>query len=198
VVSGYAGEWWGRGRRFGITTLTGDRVYWWAARNEPADGHAADEQMHVADLFRGWADPVPELIATTPAEKMLRNDIVDRPPDRRWVRGRVVLIGDAAHPTTPNFGQGGCMAIEDAAVLARHLRSGGEVAAGMAAFVAERYPRTTSVTRGSWRFGRVGHWEGRLRCWARDRLLGLVLPVLGPKGLLSYATFDVGPVPASP
>ena len=129
VAPGYVGEWWGRGRRFGITTLPGDRVYWWATKNEPAGGLAGDGCGYVTEAFRGWADPVPELIATTLPGRVLRNDIVDRPPTSRWASGRAVLIGDAAHPTTPNLGQGGCMAIEDAAVLARRLRGDGDLAA---------------------------------------------------------------------
>ena len=82
LEAGYGAEWWGRGRRFGITTLPGDRVYWWAAKNAPANGHAADERAVVAEAFRGWADPVPELIATTPAEKVFRNDIIDHCGER--------------------------------------------------------------------------------------------------------------------
>jgi 2-polyprenyl-6-methoxyphenol hydroxylase-like FAD-dependent oxidoreductase len=108
-----------------------------------------------------------------------------------------VLIGDAAHPTTPNLGQGGCMAIEDAAVLARRLLGGGAPAPNLAAFAEDRYPRTSAITRASWRFGRLGQWGGRLPCWLRDRLIGLVLLAVGPSGLLSYATFDVGPLPAA-
>jgi len=53
---------------------------------------------------------------------VLQHDIVDRPPVRGWGRGRVVLLGDAAHPTTPNLGQGAAMAIEDAQVLQRALK----------------------------------------------------------------------------
>jgi 2-polyprenyl-6-methoxyphenol hydroxylase-like FAD-dependent oxidoreductase len=111
---GYIGEWWGRGRRFGITTLPGDRVYWFATHNAPPGQHS--DLSTVTELFRGWADPVPELIATT--SQLLQNDIVDRPPTRAWSVGRIGLIGDAAHPTTPNYGQGGCQAIEDGVVLA--------------------------------------------------------------------------------
>jgi 2-polyprenyl-6-methoxyphenol hydroxylase-like FAD-dependent oxidoreductase len=198
VAPGYVGEWWGRGRRFGITTLTGDRVYWWATKNEPAGGRAGDEPGYVSEAFRGWADPVSELIATTPPERVIRNDILDRPPSRAWASGRAVLIGDAAHPTTPNLGQGGCMAIEDAAVLARWLRGDGDLAHNLGAFVAERFPRTTDITKASWRFGRIGQWEGRLSCWVRDGLFGLAVRSVGSQGLLRYATYDPGPLPAAP
>jgi 2-polyprenyl-6-methoxyphenol hydroxylase-like FAD-dependent oxidoreductase len=197
VAPGYVGEWWGRGRRFGITTLAGDRVYWWATKNEPAGGRAGDERGYVDAAFRGWADPVPELIATTPPDRLIRNDILDRPPDRRWASGRAVLIGDAAHPTTPNLGQGGCMAIEDAAVLARSLRGGTDLDRNLEAFIAERFPRTSDITKTSWTFGSFGQWEGRLSCWVRDGLFGPVVRRVGSRGLLRYATYDTGPLLAA-
>ncbi len=137
---------------------------------------------------------MPELIASTPPAAVLRNDIVDRPPARPWGRGRVVLVGDAAHPTTHNFGQGGCQAIEDAVVLARHMGGGGVTESALRAFEAERYPRTTAVTRDSWQFGRIGQWDGRPSCAVRDRLLRLLMPMTAGRTLPKYAAFDVGPV----
>lgn len=190
---GYVGEWWGRGRRFGITTLPGDRVYWFAALNAPQGQKAADERAAVAAAFRGFADPVPELIAATPPDRVLRNDIVDRPPALPWAVGRVGLVGDAAHPTTPNLGQGGCQAIEDAVVLARHVRRGGP-AGVWEGFAAERFPRTRAVVRESWTFGRIGQWEGRLACRLRDAFFGAVFPLIGLRTLPKHASFDVGPL----
>jgi 2-polyprenyl-6-methoxyphenol hydroxylase-like FAD-dependent oxidoreductase len=191
---GDAGEWWGRGRRFGITTLPGDRVYWYTGFNAPAGQRAADEKAAVTEAFRGWADPVPELIASTPPAAVLRNDSFDRPPNMQWAKGRALLLGDAAHPTTPNLGQGGCMAIEDAVVLARCLKRGPDVPASLTAFVEERFARTTAVTNESWRLGRVGQWDGRAACWLRDRLFRVLFPLVGEKSFTKYATFDVGAV----
>lgn len=192
LTPGYFGEWWGRGRRFGITTLPGDRVYWFATLNAPAGRRTADEKAACGDTFRGWADPVPELIASTPPAAVLRNDIFDRPPNPNWATGRVVLVGDAAHPTTPNLGQGGCMAIEDAVVLARCLKRGPDVPTSLTAFVRERFARTSGVTNESRKFGRLGQWEGAAACWVRNRLLRAVLPLVGAKGMTKYAAFDVG------
>lgn len=197
VEVGYIGEWWGRGQRFGITTLTGDRVYWFAVKNAPPGGHAADESAAVRDLFRDWADPIPELLAATPPDRVFRNDIVDRPPTPVWSNGRAGLIGDAAHPTTPNFGQGGCMAIEDAVVLARQLAANPDPAEAWRAFAAERYRRTSGITHESWRFGKMAHLEGRVSCWLRDRAFGLLLPLIGARSLPKYAAFDVGTLPAA-
>ncbi|MFO1065283.1 MAG: FAD-dependent monooxygenase [Pirellulales bacterium] len=82
-------------------------------------GHAGDEHATVMKMFADWASPLPEVLASTEPSKVIRADIIDRPPRRPWAQGRSVLVGDAAHSTTPNFGQGGGMAIEDAVVLAR-------------------------------------------------------------------------------
>jgi 2-polyprenyl-6-methoxyphenol hydroxylase-like FAD-dependent oxidoreductase len=194
LAAGYGAEWWGRGQRFGITTLSGDRVYWWATKNESAGGHNSDERGYVADAFRDWSDPVQEIIASTRPDKVFRNDIIDRQPTNNWVSGRALLIGDAAHPTTPNLGQGGCMAIEDAAVLARHLAANGNLDQALNAFVTERYARTTAVTRISWRMGRIGQKSGTLTCWARDKMFGLLLPWIGERGLLKFPVYDPGPL----
>ncbi len=72
--------------------------------------------------------------------------IYDRDPVPQWTRGRVTLLGDAAHPTMPTLAQGGNMAIEDGYVLARNLARHADVDAGLAGYVAERQPRTARVT----------------------------------------------------
>ncbi|MCS6243857.1 MAG: FAD-dependent monooxygenase [Opitutus sp.] len=198
VGPGYLAEWWGRGRRFGITTLPGDQVYWWATKNEPAFERGANERAAVTTAFQGWAGPVTEIIAATPAAAVLRNDILDRPPTRFWSKDRIGLIGDAAHPTTPNLGQGGCLAIEDAVALARHLSNGADPEAGLTSFAAERFPRTTAVTKESLRFGSIGQWEGRFATWGRDKAFELLLPLIGPKSMSKYAQFDVGHHPLVP
>lgn len=190
---GYIAEWWGRGQRFGITTLPRDRVYWFATQNI-GPGQHGDEWQLVGDAFHGWADPVSEILATTPRTHVFRNDIIDRPPNRDWVSGRAVLIGDAAHSTTPNFGQGGCMAIEDSVVLARCLINEPKLESALASFVVERCPRTSAIIRESWRFGRVGQMQGRISCWMRDRLFGMLLPLIGSRTMPKHAMFDVGPL----
>ncbi|HEU0052664.1 MAG TPA: FAD-dependent monooxygenase, partial [Longimicrobium sp.] len=113
----------GAGRRFGIAPIGGGRVCWWATANEPEGTDDAPEgrKAKLLRLFGRFHAPIPMLLDRTPEEEMLKNGTYDRPPVRGWGRGLVTLLGDAAHPTTPNFGQGGCLAVEDAAVLAAAL-----------------------------------------------------------------------------
>lgn len=196
VEAGYVGEWWGRGQRLGITTIPNDRVYWFATQNAPPNGRAADERAHLQAIFAGWTDPADLIFATTPAEHIFRNDIIDRAPNRPWSKGRAGLIGDAAHSTTPNLGQGGCTAIEDSVVLARHLSTNPAPDRALEAFTAERFPRTAGVINESWKFGRLGQKEGKFACWLRDTMLGLLGPLMGEGGLMKHAGFDTGPLPA--
>lgn len=196
TLPGYVGEWWGRGKRFGITTLTHDRLYWFAVHNSPADRYPVDNHAAVTELFRDWADPVSEIIASTPPERLIHSDIVDRPPTDIWSKGRIGLIGDAVHSTTPNLGQGGCVAIEDAVALARAMVTTASPAEAFVAFKSERYKRTSAITNESWRLGKVAQWEGRFSCWLRDAGLGVLLSLIGTRGIAHHASFDIGPLPA--
>jgi 2-polyprenyl-6-methoxyphenol hydroxylase-like FAD-dependent oxidoreductase len=173
VANGVASETWGCGARFGIVRLNARQVYWFATVNT-AEGQmqaAAAEKAWLLGKFGAWHHPVGMLIETTPAEEILRNDIYDFEPMEQWHRGRVVLLGDAAHATTPNMGQGACQAMESAVVLARCLAQEGELAAALGAYERERQGRTAWITNQSWRIGRVGQIDKRWLCGVRDFVL---------------------------
>ncbi len=170
----------GRGLRFGTVPIGGGRVAWWATANEAehADDGSGGRKARLLRLFGDWHEPVPQLIQATPEDEILKNGTYDRPPVRRWGRGRVTLLGDAAHPTTPNLGQGGCMAIEDAAVLARCLVQTDDVPAALRAFEARRYRRTAWITRESLRYGRVAQWQHATAVRLRDAVFRLAPPAV--------------------
>ncbi|WP_224366607.1 FAD-dependent monooxygenase [Hyalangium versicolor] len=168
-------ETWGTGLRFGVVPLGEGRTYWFATANLPAGGiDAPDAHGELLTRFSGWHAPVRALIENTPAATIVRTDIQDRPPVQHWARGRVVLIGDAAHPMTPNMGQGGGQAVEDAVVLARCLATEKEWPAALARYERLRLPRANSFVSQSRRLGAIGQWENALACWLRDRLFRLV------------------------
>lgn len=147
----------GRGKRFGLGPVGVGRLGWWASAN------AADHD-DLPSLFAGWYQPVLELIEATPKKSILKTTALDRDPIKTWGNGRMTLLGDAIHPTTPNLGQGGCLAIEDALVLAKCFEkfSAGEEA--LRRYERCRYERTAAVTRYSRYYGAVGQWEN---LWAR-------------------------------
>jgi 2-polyprenyl-6-methoxyphenol hydroxylase-like FAD-dependent oxidoreductase len=167
------GETWGRGRRFGQWGMTGGRVYWYATETVPEGQGDPPEgrRQGLLRLFRGWHKPVEDLIAATDESAILRNDVYDRPPLRRWSVGRTTLLGDAAHPMTPDMGQGACQAIEDAVVLADCLTRSSEVAEALRAYESRRIPRTRRVVRESRQAGTIAQWSNPLACRVREALL---------------------------
>lgn len=170
----------GSGLRFGVVPVGGGRVSWWASANEPAGSSDAPEgaRARLLRLFGRWHRPIPRLLEATPEAEIIKGDVCDRAPTRRWGRGRVTLLGDAAHPTTPNFGQGGCMAIEDAAALARSVaRHDGDLATAFRAFERVRYRRTAEITWQSRLYGWVGQWEGSAAAARRTTLFRVAGPL---------------------
>jgi 2-polyprenyl-6-methoxyphenol hydroxylase-like FAD-dependent oxidoreductase len=163
-------EIWGRGLRFGIVPIADDEIYWFAVANAPA-GELDIPRASLIERFAHFGEPVRTLLEATPAERMLRTDIQDRKPVSTWSKGRVCLLGDAAHPTTPNLGQGGCMAVEDAVVLAHFLSKYAALAEALAAYERKRVEHTRKIVDASWQFGRVAQLENRFLTWLRDLAL---------------------------
>ena len=163
-------ESWGCGARFGIVRVDKDRVYWFSTANAPEGRKLSPSQSKrfLLDYFKDWHHPVKLLIESTPAERILHNDIYDIPPMKKWCRGRAALLGDAAHPTTPNIGQGACMAIESSLALARCLREGDNLSESLSSYESGRMPRTAWITNQSWRIGRIGQFQNPLLCAMRD------------------------------
>lgn len=190
---GHISETWGSGRRFGVMPIGGGLVCWYATRNGPAgrpDGPDG-RQQEVLGLFRGWHGPVEDLVAATDPSQILRNDARDLPPLRRWGSGSVSLLGDAAHPITPNVGQGACMAIEDAAILAKCLAAEPDTRAALRAYERARRPRTAYVSRQSNRVGAIGQFENPLLVGARDLVARAFLWASHDMALNSVYAFQV-------
>jgi 2-polyprenyl-6-methoxyphenol hydroxylase-like FAD-dependent oxidoreductase len=192
LARGTALEVYGEGLRFGVGPLGLGRTGWWATANEPeATPEApAEHARKLLRLFEGWPPPVPELIEATPSENILRNAAYDRPAAGAWGRGRVTLLGDAIHPMTPNLGQGGCQAIEDAAVLARSLAKYGDVGRAARAYESRRRTRAGRVARYSRLYGAVGQLEGRAATRLRARLLSSIPEELGRRLLSLVFDYD--------
>lgn len=169
-------ESWGPGARFGIVPIGFGQVYWFATLNTPAGGTDAPgtSRERLLEVFGGWHAPIAGLLQATPEEAILRTDINDRPPASRWTKGRVTLLGDAAHPMTPNMGQGGCQAIEDAVVLAGCLSRASGVEAALADYEHRRVDRANSFVARSYSLGRMAQWESAAGRFVRDALLRMV------------------------
>lgn len=167
-------ETWGRGQRFGVIPMDDGRVYAFAAAAVPAGERAEDERAQLRDRFAGWHEPIPTLIAAVAPGEILRHDVAAlATPLPTFAVGRVALLGDAAHAMTPDLAQGGCMAIEDAVVLASLVTAEPtrDLAAGLRAYSAQRLPRTTAVARRSALAGRLAQARGRAAVTLRTGVL---------------------------
>lgn len=193
VTLGVTSESWGCGSRFGILRVDKERVYWFATANAPAGRTLppGERKSSLLQRFRGWHHPVELLLESTPADEILHNDIYDLKPIERWGIGRVVLLGDAAHPTTPNMGQGACMAIESSFVLARCLSQEGDLAGALRRYETERMPRTAWITDQSWKIGRIGQLENPPACRARDFVLSIMPDRVTRKTLERAAGYEL-------
>jgi 2-polyprenyl-6-methoxyphenol hydroxylase-like FAD-dependent oxidoreductase len=172
-VHGEAGETWGRGRRFGIAPLPDGRVYWFATQAVPPGTEVVDDRQAVIERFGDWHAPIRELVEATDPTAVLRHDIHDLArPLASFVRGRTILVGDAAHAMTPDLGQGTGQAIEDAASIALLLR-GHDVEDAVRAYDEVRRPRSQAVARRSRTTGQVAQLASPPLAFLRDAALTL-------------------------
>lgn len=157
-------ETWGPGARFGIVPLNRNRLYWFATLN----AKAKDEKLKtyttkdILKQFQDFHHPIPEIIKHTKEEQLIWADINDLAPIKQFAFNNILLLGDAAHATTPNMGQGACMAIEDAATLANCMKNYGAIEEAFRQFELRRIGRTTKIVNTSWRLGKVAQLENPL------------------------------------
>jgi 2-polyprenyl-6-methoxyphenol hydroxylase-like FAD-dependent oxidoreductase len=170
-------ETWGNGWRFGFVPLTRGRASWFATAHAPEGAHAPDaggEKRTVLDLVASSHALAQAIVEATPAEAILRTDLYDRPPLATWSQGRGTLLGDAAHPMTPNLGQGACQAIEDAYVLADSLAGAPTVPTvptALSAYEARRIKRANAIARRSRQQGWIAQWANPLAMGVRSALM---------------------------
>ncbi|GAB3565133.1 FAD-dependent monooxygenase [Amycolatopsis endophytica] len=147
----------GPGTEVGMVPLTGDRLYWYLACHAPEGRRHADPLGYLRGRFHDLPDPLPALLDATPPDRLLHHDLFAlRTPLPTYLRGRVALLGDAAHAMTPYLGQGGCQAIEDAVVLAAAIAGHERVEDALAHYDRERRPRSQAIARRSDQAGRFG------------------------------------------
>lgn len=192
-VGGLWGELLGQGARFGITPLDKGRIYWYAAQNLPEGSHIAPDalQNYLLAIFGDWVAPIPDILRASPKETILQNDIYDIDPLPAWTRGRVALLGDAAHAMTPNLGQGGCQAIEDAVVLAKCLRGATVVEEALKRYQEQRLMRANQLILMSRRLGKILAPNNALLCSLRDLAFRLMPASLQMRNLENVVGYEV-------
>ncbi len=168
-------EMWSVGKRFGIVPLKNNKVHCFASVNtlQNSEANRKISLDDFRDIFSCFGGYVPDLLgALENSCDLMYNDLEDVHL-KQYYKGRVVLIGDAAHGMTPNMTQGASMAIEDAVVLAANLTNRSNIEKSLERFQAARWPRTRSIQKKSNLLGKIGQLHNphlcRLRnyCWQR-------------------------------
>jgi 2-polyprenyl-6-methoxyphenol hydroxylase-like FAD-dependent oxidoreductase len=158
-----------------------DGVMWWST--QPAHGIDAATframsqdaiKRHLLNFHAGWHDPIPQLLET--AENIAVSATLDVATLPTWSRKRTLLIGDAAHATSPHAGQGASLALEDAFRLAIHLCQDQEITTTFRNFESERRERAERVVALARRNGNQKREFSRTGAWIRDRMIKLVMP----------------------
>lgn len=132
-------------KRVGLLNVGRGRLYYFI--DTPLDDAAVDSddpRTELREHFATWCEPIRSLIEAIDS-KSPRQHIGDFDELESYAKGRIVLLGDAAHATTPMLGQGAAMGLEDSLVLGRHLATANSYREALAAYDAERRPRAASV-----------------------------------------------------
>jgi 2-polyprenyl-6-methoxyphenol hydroxylase-like FAD-dependent oxidoreductase len=166
----------GRGRRIGIFPLPGNMAYWYAAVNMSQEEAEKQEKtaQSVLSHFNGWAEPVNTLIKNTGEDRLILTRIFHAPDIPKLVSGHMALLGDAAHPMTPDLGQGACQAIEDAWILAECLSQDQSVIERLRTYENKRLQRVRSIARNSFRMGRLRQMDNPLGLAIRNNLFRIL------------------------
>ncbi|MCC7158979.1 MAG: FAD-dependent monooxygenase [Ignavibacteria bacterium] len=169
-------ETWGPKGRFGIVPLAEGKIYWFASVNAKQNDPVL-KNFEVNDLLKHFAEyhsSVKAVLQNTSESVLLLNDIIDLEPINNYAFGKIVLIGDAAHATTPNMGQGACQAIEDAVILAVELSKAGSIEDAFERFSVRRIKRTHFIVNNSWKLGKMAQSSNPLFSMLRNFTLRLI------------------------
>ena len=203
VPTGYAGdtgegalltETWGAGRRFSLFPAGVGQTYWFAVltQHEHARVAPGEVRAHLRHHFAGFHAPVGEVIEAIDEDAVHATPIHDLPKLPSWHSPLVCLIGDAAHAITPNVGQGACLALEDALVLARRLEDAETLNGAFDAFERVRRRRVASIGAAARATGWIGQWRAPVLLRLRRRLMRSVPDALVARQMASWAGYRAG------
>jgi len=171
---------------------------WWSTQPSHGVDAAAFRAMdqdtmrrHLLDFHAGWHDPIPRILQA--ADNIAVTDTLDVATLPTWSRGRTLLIGDAAHATSPHAGQGASLALEDAMCLGRLMAQGQEFGKELRetflAFEEERRGRAEKIVAIARRNGNSKHAFSATGAWVRDWMMRLLIP-LTSKGMDFMYAYD--------
>lgn len=176
--------WLGPKVKTGLNPVSADEMYLFVTEDRPENTHIAPSDF--LPTLKGLLAPFPAPLMQQVAQQLdEHSQIVYRPLESLlvpapWYRGRVVLVGDTVHATTPHMASGACIGIEDAIVLAEEVGNGGSVAEALAHYQERRWERCRMVVQNSGRLGEIeiagGDKEEHGKIM-RETLMALAAPI---------------------
>lgn len=179
-------ELWEKGKRFGFIQVSKHKVYWYAVMN----AHLVKEDSNLLEMYKEFHHDVLSLIEATPKTSVILNDIIDLQPITKWHKNKICLVGDAAHATTPNMGQGACQAVEDAFVLGQLFNKSNNVKEIFEQYEQLRQKKAQKIVKTSWKIGEIAHFENDFAIGCRNQLLKLIPDSLNEKQLDKIFNMD--------
>ncbi len=142
---------WGKKLQFGVSKISDGKIYWYAVKL--SDPNLQDDKENLkqllTEMFSAFHPLVNSLIRNTPVDKIIRGDLSDLEPLTKWNKGNICLIGDAAHSMTPDLGQGGAQAIEDAFYISNLIYTSVDMEKAFDAFCNYRKPKVDALVKQS-------------------------------------------------
>jgi len=154
-------------------------------------GTGSERKQMAIDSYKGWHEPIPELIDATDPQAIKWDGAYDRLPLDQWGRNSITLLGDAAHVTAPFMGQGACQALEDAVWLARYLDGSQDTRSALRAYESHRQKRTKMIVQLSRQAGRVFHVSNPIGASMRNLLVKYGPPSVSMGPLIQAITDDL-------
>ena len=147
-------EMWGKRIRFGFAQLSPEQVYWFAVKSMSGQDRNLNKE-EVSQLFKDFIPMVCEVIKA--ADYIHEDELSDLSRLDTWSQQNVCLLGDAAHATTPNMGQGACQGIEDAYYFANSFAASNQTSDAFSQFESLRRKKVDYVVNTSWMLGKIAH-----------------------------------------
>lgn len=167
-------ELWGKGKRFGFVHINENEVYWYALANYKKDYQKEYSNTNLEELFSSFNPLIKKIIVNTNKSYIIFNEMIDLKPISTWYKNNVCLIGDAAHATTPNLGQGACQAIESAYVIAECLATEKNAQKAFKKLEKIRKNTATQIINKSWSIGKMAHLKNNFAIFLRNSIIKLM------------------------
>ncbi len=175
-------EVWGPETEFGFMRVSDSELYWFGYFRHPEGASFGDELASARDRFAGWSPQIRAIVAATTADQLMRHDVYYLPGGlHTYIRGRVVMVGDAAHAALPTVGGGASTALEDGVCVGRLIgapvRDGADLGSALADFDQARRSRCQKIARLAVVTARIGaDLGGGWRQSVRNAMLRLAPP----------------------